>query len=198
MQVKLSKATGKVKLVVLNAISKSNQDRITQKHPCKARCANCCFRMVRLTVAEAMVIYSHLIEIKQWGEVQKKLKEQVELSKTVDAVAWFKMRIPCPVLDEETKTCRAYAVRPIFCSTHFVLSDPEVCDPWYVGSKVYNPDYKKSIYDEAVQRIGESLKGNSVLGFELPIQSALLLSERISTRSGLTFEQVIRVISNEF
>lgn len=194
----MSSGTGKVKLAVLDASSTASAERLKKDYPCKARCHACCFRMVRLTIAEAMVIYSYLVEIGQWGEVHDLTVDQLKISKNVDPTAWFKMRIECPILDRTTKLCRAYKVRPPFCSTHFVKSSPEVCDPWYVGSEKYESDYMEKIFEKAMIRIGESIQGNGILGMELPIQSALLLAERVSIKSGLSFEQILKIISNEF
>lgn len=154
--------------------------------------------MVRLTVAEAIVMYSHLVETKKWGEVHDEAVKQLRTSKNVDPTAWFKMRIECPVLDKKTKLCSAYAVRPAFCSTHFVKSSPETCDPWYVGSKPYQPDYMEDLYKQATKLIKQSVDGNGILGVELPIHSALLLAERISVSSGLSYEQILKIISNEY
>jgi Fe-S-cluster containining protein len=111
--------------------------------------------MVKLTVAEAMVIYSYLVEINQWGNVRDEIKSQLSTSKNIDPVAWFKMRIECPILDKTTKKCKAYPVRPIFCSTHFVTSDSKACDPWYTGNKPYKPEPMGELYDLTMKRIND-------------------------------------------
>lgn len=59
------------------------------------------------------------------------------------------------------------------------------------------PEYQQDIYNQAIKRMKESIGPLGVLGIELPIQSALLFAERISVKTGLTFEQIIQVISNE-
>lgn len=198
MKIKLSAATGKVKLTVLNTISQSNIQQIRNDYSCKIGCHSCCFRMVKLTVAEAMIIYSYLIEKNEWAEVQTKAREQIKISKNVDPTTWFKMRIGCPVLDDDKKTCRAHQVRPPFCSTHFVKSSPEACDPWYVGNESYEPAYLEDIYKTAMKRIGDSVDGGGILGMELPIQTALLLAEKVSVKTGLDFQQILKIMSNEF
>lgn len=194
----MSDGTGKVRLALVDASNRSGTNLINKNYSCKSKCYSCCFRMVQLTVVEAMVIYSHLVETNQWQHVQKILKEQIKLSKNTDPTSWFKMRIECPVLDTKTKLCRAYKVRPVFCSTHFVKSDAEACDPWYTGSVDYDPEYMKELYELTMKRIRESVSGSGILGITLPIQSALLLSEKISIQSGLDFDQIMKIISNEF
>lgn len=198
MKIKLSKATGKVKLTVLNTISKTDTERVQNDYSCKVGCHSCCYRMVRLTVAEAMILYSYLVEKGEWAEVQAAARKQIKISKNVDPIAWFKMRIECPVLNTETKTCRAYKVRPPFCSTHFVTSEPRACDPWYTGKAKYEPAYLENIYKVAMERIQNSVEGGGILGVELPIQTALLFAEKVSVKTGLDFQQILKIISNEF
>lgn len=195
---KSSTTINKVKLVVVNTNSKASSDQLTNNYSCKPRCHACCYRLAQITVAEAMVIYSYLLDNGQWGVVRDKIKNQVSISFNIDPTTWFKMKIECPVLDSETKLCRAYKVRPIFCSTHFVKSDPAACDPWYIGNAPYTPTYLNRVYTDAMKSIHSISQGAAVFSIELPIQTALLLAEKLSVNTGMDFDKIIRMMSHEF
>lgn len=104
----------------------------------------CCYQMVSISVFEAVIIadwiqrnrrFDILAELRQQAYDQKELFNQrgdynlLNIVKFQDAVsnAWFDQQRPCPFLDNGR--CLIYPIRPITCSSHFVVSPPERCAP---------------------------------------------------------------------
>jgi len=129
--------------------------------PCKPGCANCCSDYFAISDIEyGMIIYS----IQKWNSKQK---EEVLLKAIKNADTFMKaypeifnyfeqdstgdkdklkalknipdgMRMPCVFLDENTKQCKIYNVRPLICrlfgvSFSFDFSGSKVCN--VIGSE---------------------------------------------------------------
>jgi hypothetical protein len=107
------------------------------------------------------------------------------------------MRIECPVLDSNTKMCSAYEVRPPPCSTHFVKSNSEACDPWSLKPIEYKSAGMTEIYDKYEREIAHSIDGNGILSYRLPIVVALLFAEKINSKTKLKTNEIISFIFNE-
>ncbi len=94
---------------------------------CDQGCSHCCHQVVQLTVLEARLLASGLIEalapdelaelhdrLRQgWQTLQRQGLERLTLAEQVAALN--AVRRPCPLLDREAGRCRAYALRPIAC-----------------------------------------------------------------------------------
>lgn len=116
-----------------------------------------------------------------------------ESARTLSADAWFKMKTRCPVLDGQDM-CSAYGVRPPACSTHFVLSDPDCCDPWSATGSEYVPADLKDVYVDSQRRIRESLPSSGIMSMVLPLPLALLVADRIAVRTDMSVEQALDLI----
>lgn len=194
MDVKFSEILGPIKLVLLDTASKATTWRVPGKVivPCKAGCAGCCSRHIIIYMAEAIIIYEKLKSDKRWDEVKTRAQAQLPIIGKTDPLSWFKLNISCPVLGTDKK-CLVYQVRPAMCSTHFVLSDPKLCDPWGVGAGKYEPLDLDALYRSFCAKL-ENMVGSGVLRMRLPIPSALLLAEGISVQSGLNIQQVMAFV----
>lgn len=177
--------------------SSMRQIKSKTKISCKPACAGCCSRYTQISLAESIIIYDHLRKKKEWPEVQKKSKEQLDIIKAVEPLSWFKLNIKCPILNLDTKLCRAYRVRPAICSTHFVTSDSKLCDPWSHGSGRFETCDMNDLYFKFKSRLENAVDGFGVFGMYFPVPSALLLAEKISVQSGLDLLQVISMIRAE-
>jgi hypothetical protein len=199
MEIQFSKSLSQVKLALVDTAVKANQRRLTNFNDisCRSGCAGCCSRLVEITMAEAVLIYQHLQDTKQWDSVRTMARSQAAVAKTIAPLVWFKMNRKCCVLDTEKSTCRAYAVRPAWCSIHFVSSPPECCSPWSSTQGLYIPTDFLDLFTEFRKRMASHVEGYGILSLELPLPIALLLAERINTMSGLSVDQAVSLMFNE-
>lgn len=200
MDMNLANMLGQVKLSMMDASEKAAKRRLTvygDRIRCKAACDGCCSRLVYLTVAEATVIQEHLSKTGQWPEVRARAVALAPTVKSANPVSWFKMNLKCPVLDEEGRTCRAYAVRPTPCSVHFATSDPALCDPWATKGGDYSPVEMVDVHEGFVRRLEPNLDGHGILALRLAMPLALLLAERIKHQRGMTVQEVMSLVYNE-
>lgn len=199
MDLKLTQMLQGVKLAILEAADQSERKRLPfiNEIRCRPGCAGCCSRLLYITVAEALILYEYLSEQKLWVQVKKRAEEQAKLANSVNAIAWFKLNIKCSILDPESKKCLAYKVRPPVCSTHFVTSDPALCDPWSPKNGDIKPKEMSDVYENSIKSIFGQIDANGIFKMILPIPLALLLAERVQVQSGLNSQQVISLLFNE-
>lgn len=165
--------------------------------PCVAGCSGCCSRLVRTTVAECVILYEALVASGDWKEVSMRARDQWRDASDANPLAWFKMNRKCPVLNPKTMTCLGYAVRPTFCSTHFVTSNPRSCEPWSQSEGSFQPVDFDDIHVEFRTKLMETVAAFGILGYELPLPVGLLFAERISVQSGLDLQDVLRLMLQE-
>lgn len=197
---KLSDVVISVKVAMVDAAQKASIRRLNvlgNKCPCKPGCASCCSRLVSISVAEALIIYDYLKNKNLWSKVRESAMDQYKLALSTDEVTWFKMNIPCSVLDQNTKLCMAYLVRPTSCSVHFVTSDPSVCDPWSTSGKPFEKVDFPEIHVEFMKVLDKELSNRGFLEMRLPIPSALLFAEKIQMQKGLTADQITSILAQE-
>src|SRR5580704_3221587 len=134
MDINLASTLGVVKVAMKEASDKASLRHLQiyqEKIKCKPTCSACCSRQIYLTIAEAIIIHEYAKKSGNWPEIENRAKAIMALARDTPPVAWFKMNIMCPILDPITKLCTTYETRPPACSTHFVTSDPKLCDPWH-------------------------------------------------------------------
>lgn len=170
------------------------QDKIT----CKPKCSSCCNKLVYITIAEAIIIQEYLQKAGVWDKVRAQAEELAGRSMALPILTWFKMRLSCPVLDRTTSTCMAYEVRPSICSTHFVTSPKELCDPWNMSGGQFQPEDFDDLQELFVKRLKRELDGNGVLAFQLPMPMALVIAERVKKQKGVSPEDVVRMVFSEY
>jgi Fe-S-cluster containining protein len=104
---------------------------------CKTGCAGCCYLLTLVSLPEAVSIAEYFLSDKErrnlipllmrsfWEQVQHIPPGNFKAIRQ----AYFQKKVPCTFLDEETKLCTIYPVRPGACRFHFVVSDPVLCQP---------------------------------------------------------------------
>jgi Fe-S-cluster containining protein len=113
---------------------------------------NACFEQpVGVTGVEGLVIYRKIRPWRDFPDVAKELarlgeaqfeaiksrhtgKDPDQIAMTSPAVQEGRLALaqrgePCPLLDKQTRRCRAWEVRPNVCRMHFIKSDPAWSDP---------------------------------------------------------------------
>lgn len=201
MDLRLSQALGPVKLALADTAIKAERRRLRvfkDSVPCKPGCAGCCSRLVKVTMAEALIAYEHLVASGRWPEVRARAESQMPEVMEVSPPAWYMMNRKCPVLDPGTSRCLAHPVRPVLCSTHFVRSNPALCDPHAVVAGSYSPVQFNDLVEAFLKRMLANVAGSGILQLELPLPAALLLSERVNLQAGLTLDRVVSLFLHEF
>lgn len=199
MEFKLAEIITEVKLAVMNTAASSDKRRLRvfkSNIKCYRGCSACCSRLIKVTMAEALILYDYLYSHDNWQEVKERAEAQLDTIKLSSAATWFMMNKPCPVLGKNLQ-CLGYPVRPVLCSTHFVLSDPTLCSSHNLGSGKYEEIQFNDLVESFLHRLMINTAGSGILQFELPLQSALLLSERINIQAGLDLDKVISLFFNE-
>ena len=197
MDFPLASTLSGVKSVVLTTIASSERRRLKVVDiSCKKSCSGCCRRYIEITVAEASIIVSFLKREKLWDSVKEKAERVSSMVKKVPSNAWFKMDIKCPILDDND-LCSAYSVRPPVCAVHYAKSNPAVCNPSKVSNQKYDPVEFLEEFTESRKKLSSTLAGYGVLQIVLPLPTALLMADRISIKTGLSYDQVMSIIQNE-
>jgi Fe-S-cluster containining protein len=186
-----------VRNAMVEAGVKSNQKRLNvlQNASCKMGCSGCCRRQINISVAEAVIIQEHLEKSKKWTEVFQRCKDVLKHTKTTNSVSWFRMNIPCPILENDV--CLAYNVRPAICSVHFATSDPDICHPWSTKSGEFSPVEFQDIFLDFRKVLSSYVDSHGILSLILPLPMALLMAERVRHQPKLNAESLIRLLYNE-
>lgn len=200
MKVRLKDSLRDAKVYLVDTAARAEKRRLNVyrgRISCRPACSGCCSRLIRISMAEAVLIYEHLSETGRWTEVRRTCVGQMKLLGPVDPMVWFKMNQKCPVLDRKTDMCTAYSVRPATCATHFVTSDPELCDPWSAkGGKYETADFS-DLFETFRRRLSASIRDYGIFTMVLPMPSALMLAEQISVKSGLSLAEVVSLFFQE-
>lgn len=93
-----------------------------------AGCWGCCRGSTRTHPEEGKALVDSLTPA-DWAHVEAHIGEAL-----TNPLEGF-----CPLLDRETKRCRAYAHRPAVCRAYGVTSPPEVCHPGPESTEVVIP-----------------------------------------------------------
>ena len=117
------------------------------------------------------------------------------MSMECDTMAWYKMQIPCPVL--ENNECLAYNVRPITCSTHFVTSNPKACDPFSTDNLICESYDMHDLYMKFVGILENKFKKHSIFQYQLPISVALKLANKFMENSYTNLKEIISLYNME-
>lgn len=200
MDLNLASAIGSIKVAMKQAADTASIRHLNmygQDIKCKPACAGCCNRLIFLTAAEAVVMVDYLIKHNKWEETRKRCESLVPTVRDVPVVSWFKMNIMCPVLDPVSRLCTAYETRPSPCSTHFVKSDPGLCDPWNTSPGTFEPLDFMDLHNQFTESLAKAVDGYGILALRLPMPMALLFADRIRIRSGLNANEIISLIHNE-
>lgn len=93
---------------------------------CQPGCAWCCRNAFLCTPVEGMLISRYLLAYKL-GINMATLHTHARLQVTLGAEGWFEESLNCTFLDETTRRCTVYPVRPLNCRLCLSLGDPRDC-----------------------------------------------------------------------
>jgi Fe-S-cluster containining protein len=105
---------------------------------CTKGCAACCYQLVGVSFAEALIIAEELFRTRkraQLDELLVHLDQHAEALRKNDArTMMFLEKRYCPLLEIDPNDpfkglCSVYASRPLACRLQFVISDPRWCQP---------------------------------------------------------------------
>jgi Fe-S-cluster containining protein len=107
------------------------------KTSCAPGCAGCCYQLTLVTLPEAVAVAEHFLADVQRRQLipllMRSFFDQLRHIEVGDVgkirQSYFLKKVPCTFLDLETKLCTIYPVRPAACRYHFVVSDPQLCQP---------------------------------------------------------------------
>ncbi|MET3505361.1 YkgJ family cysteine cluster protein [Halalkalibacter oceani] len=158
---------------------------------CALGCDHCCYFPIIVTRLEVKLM---LKVIKGWpAERRQRMAAQIdgylttyqaELAELVELDfrenPAFKERykqknLPCIMLDQETRTCMAYEIRPIPCRTYLNYASPHVCQESHVPAEPLSYEFLYPFYvggmAEVLAEILEVVE-DSALGFSYPQDAA--------------------------
>ena len=146
---------------------------------CKAGCSHCCSLPATATVPEMVPVVEHLVGRGDWERrrpaLERELTRQLSAFSTVNILdpaertAFFQRQLPCAFLTA-SKRCDIYAVRPVVCRYHMVVSPPENCALGAGDPTVARVDLRKTettIAVRAAEALGELTGGPIALAFVL-------------------------------
>jgi Fe-S-cluster containining protein len=88
----------------------------------------CCFQYVLLTLAEALPLARRLVrDSRDTQEFRAQLRRAGVVMRLRGRDGWWKMAEPCALLTDGR--CSVYEDRPVMCRSHYVWSEPRLCQP---------------------------------------------------------------------
>jgi Fe-S-cluster containining protein len=145
---------------------------------CKKGCSNCCYHPVLISVLEGVALYRALVRAGKWSSSKAAFRAHAEKTKDLAFGLWFLSMTPCPLLDEKTKQCKAYASRPAVCHVTVSTGDPDNCHPHSLqDSEMLNKQGALAGYHAKQADLTKKLRMSMFL---LPLSLATLLGERVA------------------
>ena len=96
---------------------------------CQRGCIHCCYQPLTMTILDGILVYQWLAKNHLWTRrLKESFEETAERTTNLALEVWLLGMIPCPLLDEEEKVCRAYKGRPFICRIAFSY-DAYHCHP---------------------------------------------------------------------
>ncbi len=150
---------------------------------CRSGCSNCCHQPLTMTLLDGILVYQWLANNHLWARsLKKRFEETAERTTNLSLEIWMLGMIPCPLLDEETKACRAYKGRPFICRIAYSY-DSDSCHPHRfmqaMAASPYAPR-KETLYAHA-ELGAQLLKKHRLPYLVVPFAAAVLHGEAICT-----------------
>jgi Fe-S-cluster containining protein len=149
---------------------------------CKSGCAHCCYYPVVISPLEGLLAYRWLTSHGRWTPKQRVvLEEHAKATTGLDPTVWFLSNIACPLLEEKTRKCVAYEVRPLVCRLVMTRGIPEHCQPsQYVARNPLNQIPFRTVLNEFHQKETAFLKTHKVRITMLTLSRAILFAEQLA------------------
>ena len=162
------------------------EEKVEITPTCFKGCSYCCYFPIVITKLEGKLIhdYIHSLPKDRKMDIMGHLTTYFETNQVrINEVCssdfqndssfkekYIKNQLPCPFLDLNTNTCKAYEVRPIPCRTYLNYSDPNVCKqhdlPKETFSYEFLYDYYFGILNEVIQTLIEH--GENISNIDYP------------------------------
>ncbi|WP_213412108.1 YkgJ family cysteine cluster protein [Xylanibacillus composti] len=163
----------------------------TQLAPsCRKGCAHCCYYPIVITPLEAKLIIAYVDVLperdkervaghlqqyfRQYRSQLRELREQ-SYEEADDKRLYKSLHLPCPMLDTQSGSCLAYAVRPIPCRTYLNYSDPRVCGDELLPKESFSYAFLGEYYMQALHEYIQALlmdgEDDETLGIVYPDDS---------------------------
>lgn len=119
-------------------VDRFNQQAVKHDVPCTS-CAEpwCCYQLTLATVYEGILLadklqgHDELLQlVLDHGAQQERIwndQRYEQDGRDVVTKLWLDKRIPCPLLINNR--CREYELRPVSCSSYWIVGDPQQCKP---------------------------------------------------------------------
>ena len=167
----------------------------TMKATCGKGCFDCCHLLVSITFPEAVALAEHLLTDPTHAMAVKTLAARLHAQiavinegiRTKDPGLYFRSKLPCTLLDPQTKTCTVYAHRPSTCRLHYVVSDPALCSPSVEGATMA----RINMEDIGLYHLDEALRISRQTGTPLwsgPFQIMLLWALKLLSEGRQSIE----------
>lgn len=162
--------------------------RTSKQMTCKKGCSNCCYHPVLITALEGALLYQGLVRKGKWSShLRTRLEEHMNKTKDLAFEVWFLSVIPCPLLNETTKECTAYAVRPYQCRATYSIGEAADCHPHNIAKSgllnrqktmaEYHSEHSKLISKHGLQMVLMPLSmavllGEDIIAGRVPLENA--------------------------
>lgn len=149
------------------------EEKVKIAPTCEKGCANCCYFPIIITKLEAKLMITAINSMpdKQRIKIENhlyhyfnKYEEDIKnlCSIKFEEVSDFKhqyisKQLPCPMLNEDTKECMAYEIRPIPCRTYLNYCNPIVCKEDYIPKEPFSYEFLREYYIEALNEIVQTV-----------------------------------------
>jgi Fe-S-cluster containining protein len=114
-------------VVHLKIYENTNDDKVSC-HSCTQASPGCCNQKTMIAMYEGLLLARH---IKDKGldtpEFRARLRTEGDAMEGSSRARWFHEAHPCIFL--EKGRCTVYAIRPVICSTYYVVNPSEMCQP---------------------------------------------------------------------
>ncbi|GEM_PF-829762 len=157
---------------------------------CRKGCVHCCYYPIVITPMEAKQIIAYIAQLPalqqehiiqhlnryyaQYRDLLHQL-EQHSYDEEADKRRYKSLQLPCPLLDTESGSCLAYAVRPIPCRTYLNYSDPLVCEQELMPKEPFSYAFLGEYYMQALHAYIQELlvdgEDDEILGIAYPDDS---------------------------
>jgi Fe-S-cluster containining protein len=146
---------------------------------CKKGCSQCCYYPVLSSTLESLLIYRSIVKHRLWtNSLKKAFDEHSNRVRGLNLEVWMLSKIPCPLLNISTGTCKIYKDRPFPCHTIYSRADPYYCDPAHSGGMpVLVP--RNALLNEVSEMESDCLIQHQIGRIILPMSTAVLFAEKL-------------------
>ena len=164
---------------------------------CRKGCSRCCYYPVLTSLMEAILVYRGIFRNHLWtSTLRAKFQEAADRVRGLKLEIWTLSEIPCPLLDVEQGTCKAYSSRPFSCQTVYSRKHPHYCHPARTSGLTQLVPRKEAL-EEFGKTDSEMMRRHQLGKIQLPLASAVLLAEKLD-KGEIDFSTCSRMVWKEY